>query len=1229
MTRRLLAAGTAATAVTSLTALLGACGDTTTTGVSELNLDRPVDVSFACYRNQNKATTGQSANTALPTRVCQDLSPPLTMTGATTPDDAPDWYGFILQSASGTVALTTWPTVPADSISPSGFPQQLSDTVTSKFKVLDADPLTPGKNALSIGEDPVAIGTDKSGCFELTANAGSCDLSELDITSALSNIVDGNPVRPRIDRVPVFAPTGQPNKKVRILSKPSAMVVEPLLDATVPTACPAQAQSKLYIAYPSCHLVAEVQIAPDPDMGGKLVGTVIGGIQFDGNGAASVLAGQALASLSCPTECAPDPGMTAVPVVSGYRPVALDYRLDPRTDGFGVKPNVTSRLAIGADLGPAMMAAPLTVVDLDLTTFAPLPATLLSIPLEGGDRGPVGVSALALSAQIGMGGNARDPNTPVVDDLTPDQAQYVYAVATDGTVRVADVLTLKRECDTQIDGRFLRNTSPTTLECIAIGRPDLPRRPAARSPGIELPDGAVATSVAIVKGLSAPPKYAFTDSSGKMLQPPLLPQPALLLGYFAVITASSGAIFVANVDDDYVLDNFDPAPDRALGSSPVLVMAHQLRDSMSKRDAAAKDCTSTDPPGVQSTTDPNANDPGGAAEGGPRLTAPPIQQTAPSTLFDDLDSQLPRLQQVACDKGANAPVTALEFGAPAIQPNQSSSTAATVAVARDTAFPELKSVVNENWTLTYEGTLELDSTLNSVNGPSLHFGQAFVDRTGMFIEDPSRPFCHMGVEPGDVVEFRGCDPARGDGDCPAGYTCYVHPSSTVGSGACFLKTEAPRLQDACRDFLSSVRRYTVGTDASGGTAPGKLVLWERKHELSTTPVDGCVSDAQCDDLARAAAVINQSADPFVEPVGGQPQTQWSCQADPLRKAISTDPDRNKRCMQTCTFTPRTAQNQNTNAQAPFCASGTVCVPSVPRDPRSTDPTPGVCMEGIEPAQACLNGPERYLVHAAEAFTVVGDRSGFVHPIIASADGNRCVRDPKLDKDPLSIGRIPLTAPPCKVSDPVADPFTGLIGDSKQFEANPCSLTVQQYELTASYPSSCPDGRAPLCSSGQPAPCPDGHAPLCSDGQPPPRYGACRTPVKSATPDVRTSVPAIKFRNRSLTLTLVDPYRVSSASCLGRDPGNVSTNIPLVVPGYQIAFGVKGGYVPLTLSIGQQVSPIKVVRGPTESIWVIDDGDFIGNGITDVSTRGRVFRIESVPAPPGSNSGVLLLVNTMQ
>jgi hypothetical protein len=1205
VTRRWLA-GSAA--VVAAAALGSACSGTTNTGVIELNLDRPVDVSFACY-GQMKLANGQiaSANTAMPTAVCQALSPQRSSDpiapypGQDGLSKAPSWYGFILQSASGTVALTTWPASPADSLFVSGSqPQQVSDTPTSVFEVLDADPVTPGKNAISIGEDPVAIVTDKTGCFEVTANAGSCDLSELDITSTLANVVDGNPARPKINRVTVTGPDG----RTPILARPSAMVGEPFLDVTgggtdaVGNACLGAATSKVYIAYPSCNLVAEIRLGGDA---ANPTATVIGGIKFDPNGIPRVITDQTLAAdVSCPVECAPPSG-PAGSSSGGVRPVALDYRLDTQINA--VKTAVTSRLAIGADTRGVPLAAPITVVDLQLTgdsAFAPVPGSVLSIPLEA-NGGMVGVSALALSPQIGMGSNASTVGK--VNDNVDDQGQYVYAVASDGTVRVADVLSLKRECDTQIDGRFLlRNptVSTTLMECLPVGRPDLPRRPGVRSPGIELPDGIVANSVTIIKGVTTPPLVLGQDL--KPTTTPVNAQPSLLLGYFAFITASSGDVYVANVNDDDVLHDVTPTKGHTLATSPVLVMPHQLRDSLSKRESLPKDCTTTDPPVVvSSTSDPTSGDPGGPSEGGPRLTATPIQQSVAGTLPDDLRFQLPRLQQVACDLDGNVPITPLEFGAAEVR----ASAAEGPAPSRDLAYPDLKTVLAEDWTLTYEGTLEIDSTINSINGPPLRFGQTFVDRNGMFIQDASRPFCAMGVEPFDIVEFRGCNPANLDGDCPSGYTCYVHPQSIVGGGACFLKSEAPRLQDVCRDFLSSVRRYTVGIDPNGGTAPDKLVLWQRKHELSTTPIDGCVSDDQCDDLARAAFVLNPSADPFVEAAAGTPvkerPTHWSCMADPLRKPISTtDPARNKRCVQVCSPPPANPDDK----PGPACAVGMVCAP----DPTSV--TGRVCMEGVEPPQACLNGPQRYAVRAGEAFTVIGSRSGFVHPIVAS--GNRCIVDPNLAKDPLSVGRIPLHPPACQ-SPPPNDPsfpFTGRI-DSTTFEANPCLLTVPQLEIDQGYPD-------PITSGG---------------------FGSCRgpaaVPATAMTPQPNEHpILAIKYRNRAMTMTIVDPYREAAQSCLKRDPIDTQTqapipsNIPLVVPGYQIVFGVKAGYLPITMALLGRVSPVKVVRGPSESIWVIDDGDVLAQGFNDVSTRGQVFRIESVP--PSTMDGFTdTIINTLR
>jgi hypothetical protein len=278
MTRASLLSGLAAAA------LIAACGDTTTQPLTLLNLDRPVDVSFACYGGM-RLTKGAVADasqaivqTAMPTAACEALSPKLTPRANPPPpenktDDpgtgpeaapvpvagqgtvnmtvpTPAWYAFILQSSSGTVAVSTWVARPSEKMT-GGVSDQGGD-----FNVLDADPLTPGKNAVSIGEDPIAIITDKAGCFEVTANAGSCDLSELEINSALDDISRAAPVGSpvRIDRVPVKNRAG-----VALLARPSAMIAEPSRQ-DVGNRCPgladdgtgtAQPSGKVYIAYPS------------------------------------------------------------------------------------------------------------------------------------------------------------------------------------------------------------------------------------------------------------------------------------------------------------------------------------------------------------------------------------------------------------------------------------------------------------------------------------------------------------------------------------------------------------------------------------------------------------------------------------------------------------------------------------------------------------------------------------------------------------------------------------------------------------------------------------------------------------------------------------------------------------------------------------------------------------------------------------------------------------------
>ena len=1115
-------------------ALGAACSDPTSTVPTQLNLDRPVDIAFACFGDMrvtngrvdgNGTPTGVATDdiitTAQPATSCETRSlahdialpasvPPgqedLTASGGL-PVGTTYWFGFILQSAAGTVAIAQWPSAPA------------SEFVNGNagVSVLDADPLTPGKNSISVGEDPIAIATDKTGCYEVTANAGSCDLSELDINSALHQ----DPTKAvKVTRVPVKNAAETP-----ILARPAAMVAEPNTEV-VGNRCAANASGVVYIAYPSCHLVAAVEMSTGPT---GATATIVSGIQYTASGPA-VLTGPELATVTCPAECSVANGALGS-VTPGTRPVTLALELDPRVK--------TKRLVIGAD-----NSASFTIVELGPDS---LPLSLSQIALEVPPQVPpqvpidkFGITSIALSPQIGVGGTggvldddgtAHDPPIPA-----PPQAQYVYAVATDNSVRVADVLTLNRECDTQVDSRFVRTIrNVPALQCLPLGNPATPRRVGAKGPGIELVGDGVPTSVTFFKAPGTTPR----DTG-----------PAALVGYFAIITASNGASFVVNVDDD---NNEDVNGNGDLFhqsspqlTAPTLVMAHQLRDNVLDRDTDASTKVNAGETAPPSCTDPGLSpDVNGGNTAGPRATTAPARNVTGGPVAGVKVTELPILRQVKCIADSDAPngiaVSEVQFAAD--------------RQTRDQVFPDLRSLYSdETWTATFEGPLSQDTNLTSIDGPVVRSGLMTIDEkpgemTGvMRLKDPAQPFCAMGAELFDIVQFRGCNSANGDADCPFAYQCYVHPDSQVAIGACMLRSEASRLATACRDFLTSLRRYTVGKATSG-----ELVLLPRKHELRTTPIDGCTSDAQCEALADYAVRNASAADPVHDATMSDPHT-WACRVDDARAPINTtDPARNRRCVETCA--------SNTD-----CDVGTICQGDV-------------CLEGVTPPQSCVNGPQRFDVRASEAFTVIGSRTGYIHPIIEQDGPNgACIKNPLASS--VQLGRIPLKAPACADKDDptIVDPTYPITGKllSGGFEPNPCSLKLTQVENQPVYPDIA--------------------------------TGSCLLGTPQVVLTERNDAPAIKFRNPALKLTIVDPTYPGDQVCLLDRNGGLG-QIPLVFPGFQLSFHQTAGYTPLTLPNILPSFPVKVVHGPTNSIWVIDAGDYLStSGLP--STRGKVFRIES-------------------
>ncbi|MEO7093763.1 MAG: hypothetical protein ABI175_10970, partial [Polyangiales bacterium] len=679
------------------------CGDTTTTGVSQLNLDRPVDIAFACYggvrltHGNPPTTTDELRTIAQPIASCNIRSGPrgtddplpvppgqedlTAMGGAPLANVA--WFGFILQSAPGTVAIAQFGTKPSAAFA------------GGDVQVLDADPRTPGKNGISVGEDPIAIATDKVGCYEVIANAGSCDLSALDVTSAL----DTNP-DVRVNRIDVL---NAANQKIR--AKPAAMVGEPA-GGVIGETCSSTPQGLVYVAYPSCHLVAAVDTS---------TGKVVAGIDY-ASGTPTVTDG----NVSCPAECGGGGTLT-----TGIRPVTLDLELDPRTDD--------RKLVIGSENSKSI-----TIVELGADS---LPVSLRQVAFED-PTGTLGVTSIALTPQIGMGGS----NHVINDDTAAGgQFQFVYAVATDDTIRVADVLALNRECDAQVDPRLIdKETSIAVLSCYKVGDAATPRRrPGAKGPGIELPGDALPLSVE-------------TFRSEEIGNDPRLPGPTRLVGYFGVITGTNGGSFLFNVDDDDYADFEQPSA--PLDVSMPLAIAHQIRDALSFRDLRA---TIEEDMVEKPICDTNGPDPDGQAGnyGGPRSAAAPTRGVPTGFVAPEKVQELPYIRQVLCTgDDTTKPVSELSFAAP--------------PAVRDLEYPDLRLLREETWTMTWEGSLSLDKGDAAIDGPPVHVGQLFNDGGGFRMSDPSKPFCDVGVEQYDILQLRGCDPSFGDAECPLGYTCF-------------------------------------------------------------------------------------------------------------------------------------------------------------------------------------------------------------------------------------------------------------------------------------------------------------------------------------------------------------------------------------------------------------------------------------------------------------------------
>jgi hypothetical protein len=692
-----------------------------------------------------------------------------------------------------------------------------------------------------------------------------------------------------------------------IAARPTSLVAASTLRGTA-TTCATPGACPVYVAYPGCHVV----VAVDP-----LDGQVLKGVRFPaGNVAPEIIAAT---QVSCAAECGALAG----------------------NSGPGLSPRV---LALDSDDGRLFVGAG--------------DSSSLYVVTLGADDLPSAVDTVALE---GAGGLRRiSASGDVVSDF--GTRRYVYAVGEDQAVHVVDVSLglAAKECDTQVDPRYLRDRSDAERSCVSIGA--FPRRPLARGPAIRLPRDEVPLDVGFLRGDQA--LKPIKDDSGNLNLE--RPSPSVLSGAFAVITAESSfgsglrgrAYFINLWDENYRASlAFDANRGGSLAKKEFLprLYAHQLRDGVFARDVEPPLCLET-------------YDGAKADQVGPSgLAALPAFSSTAVVNFKGTtgnESFSPMLHREVCTQVLTSadplvkpttlyyPVFELSPGAP--------------AAVRDLAVTDMTQVHDEKWTVAWEGRLD-----------TFDDGVVTPEAGGFDLFHPAGAFCEAGLEDGDIVEILGC---ASDGDCGVSEVCYVHPDApatgTRGSalGMCFPRDGAAELSAECRDLLVTHRRYTALNVRSD-----HVVLAPRFDMFAGTPAEGCTDDAQCNALAGTT-------------------NAWTCVQDP---ALGSG----KHCVRACTE----------GAPTLSCDPGSVCAKGLCVEGPLA---PALCLAPLQ--RISLRAGLAYTLSGATPTQASFPSTGALYRRVRNPATGVCEQD--LLASPLLVGRFRRDEPTCASTDPRAVDF---------------------------------------------------------------------------------------------------------------------------------------------------------------------------------------------------------------
>lgn len=1146
--------------------VMSGCQQQTRVQVPNRVLDRPLDVTLTCVRLEDDGTLSP-----LGLGDCAQENRPNCTT------DGPQLIGYVANSERNEVAIF-----------------RRCDATAA---VVDVDPDTPGYQLVPVGQLPSEIESTTLGCRVVTANAGSCDLTLLDGLGLAAIALEAGGAEQ-------VAPSSLVSKLIPLRSdglalgaRPGALVAAPAdLSTAISSApdpvggaggfddslCQDDAQGSAWVTFPTCQLLAEVELS---------TGRLLQSRQFVTQEDGTVDVVDAGTAPDCPIDCPIQFPDGAPATCSGADDDPADCRPASGLDGFFpnaielVRPELYDpETDLGADSN--LDYASLFVGGSGSDTLVELPFALsagvadgswdaqaLSLPLED----PQGIVKVRAA-----------PPAPMADG----DHQFLYVIGGDGATHVVDRAfeddALGVECDTQVDPT---TTSPPFPSCNPIApsaggqglAPD--RRPFAAGPGIRVSGGAGFTDWAFFRVSTE------SNTAGTPFGAP---------GIVAVGTTSFGRIVMS------VFNQLADPTDNGNINTAIMDLSIPPHSLWPTEDPTTLAVDSVTLPAVED------EEPERALVGDINST----QALSPTLRRIDLAYALPPGDEafsearVARSESLGNPSNADGLGlfeGDAVYENE-----AVRAVVRD--YQQWAPV---RWSLTWEGTVPGTRSATGrfeCDTPGWENGTCLLadgsPTEGSRLVDESASFCDNGVLAGDKLVILGCSE---DDDCGLGQRCLREPTApSSAAGICVSEQAyeeefevlrqvcAPFINDACgtprREYLVTrafqdelhiqaldrpLESHLRAVDPETGMAP------EDDTELEVIELQEVVDRYTCE-LPNDPATVNQPAD-------GQGCSS-DAQCTTLNGGDQPDSDdfvcaSDGFCRGPCPLGDPECYECEVDTDCGHYGEGALCVNQ--QCQRPCEPGQRECVQALLPGPRCFAELVDYVVRTRDSFTVVGDPApGFI--------STRVVIDPVTGEcreneaaSALLTSRLRLGSDQASVFN---DPTVGIPDCPNPDEAspqdpNPCRIVARRSE-----------GEATLFHQME------------YEGE----------PVSA----IRFSTPSI-----SLVLDLVDLLALSSNVDVTDANGQLyTTRYPTefrqfdrarIPRNYATTFAATAGYIPISepAIVGNTVMvyPIRIIRGPTPNIaYVVDAG---GRG-GPAGVRGQVIRL----IPPAIQQGGFVDVN---